>query len=518
MARCSSFALILCLTLAAIALAGTAHAGPVEKFSDSSSNAATIALAYEYGSGGFFLSNDKGAHFKLLCSNAVDANVRDHATLRVSDEGIYLGVYDGAWLGDKNGCGWKRVPELEGQWTGAMAGDPVDPKITYYATSAGAKPNGLYKRDTSGKWAEFGTKSDVFINSLDVVKISSGKRYYASAVRSVPSSDPMMPDTPHYMVRISEDEAKTWTENEFGPADQYGSKDPQAEMKIVAIDPTNPDRIVVRAARTEGSDELLFSPMQGKAGSWVKIGQGKDLRGVAFAPDGKLYYGDNDQETPGFFKVDNLGDSPKQLNNGWKVSCLRWDANNDRMFACHDWQFGSANLDTGAFSPMLDMRSVDSFVDCPGEAPVSMRCQSQLLAAYCGQGHYEYASVCSVYDPVRPWFVPMSADAGGSSGAAGAAGMSAAVGGAGGSGSGASGNGGAGASASGTTGLAGTRASAGTSAQAGTGSAGTTAPPKSGSGCSCMAPVGPNLRASDALAGLGALGGVWLVRRRRRTR
>lgn len=517
MKRCPTLALSLCLLMA-----GTAHAGPVEKFSGLSSQASTWALQYEYGTGGFFVSNDKGAHFKLLCSSAIDTGVRDTFTLHVSDDAIYVGVFDGMWQGDKNGCGWKRVPELEDQWTGAMAGDPSDPKITYYATSAGGdKDNGLFIKTGSGQWMPLGSKAKIFINTLDVVKTSNGKRFYTTAVRSVPTGDPMMPETPHYMVRISEDDAKTWTENEIGATDQFGSKDPLTEFTLLAIDPTNPDTIVAGTTRSEGSDEIIYSTMQGKPGTWKMIGQVKELKGAAFGADGKLYYGDNDQMSPGLFRVDKLGDAPKQLNNTWKVSCLRYDADGKRLLACRDWQFGTANVEDGTFSALLDMRSAESFVDCPGDVPeVAKRCQTQLLNAYCGQAHYEYAPVCSVYDPQRPWLDrSMAPDLGGRAAAGGSGGSSAGAG-AGGSTASAGATGstaGRPASSAGTggPGAAGT-SSAGASGTSAGGAGGSTKPKDSG-GCSCTAPgAGDSSTRADWSLGLVAFGWLYSARRRRR--
>ena len=476
-------------------------------------SSSTLAVQYEYGTGGFFISEDGGQHFKMLCSAAVDAGVRDKAVMHVSPEGIYLGVYDGLWLGDKNGCGWKRVPELMGVWTGALASDPTDPTVTYFASAAGSdKPNGLYK-GVSGAWSELGTKEAVFINTLHVVKTSAGKRFYVTAVRSVKTDDPMMPEVPHYLVRVSDDEAMTWTEYEFGPADQFGTKNPLAEMKILAVDPTNPDTLVASVSRSEDVDDLVYSPMQGKPGTWVKIGEAKEIRGAAFDAEGKLYFGDNDQSSPGFFVVDKLGDMPKQLNNAWKVGCIGYDAEGKRMFACHDWEFGTVNVSDGTFSSTLDMRSAEAFVECPGEEAMSMRCQTQLLAAYCGQNHYEYAPVCSVYDSARPWFMPMAGAGGGAAGTAPATAGSAAPVVAGTTAVSAAGVG-ASSSAAGTVAIP----AAGSGAQSIAGTTGTTPGPGSGkkSGCSCMA-VGAHHTSLPAglLASVAALGLAYARRRRR---
>jgi hypothetical protein len=473
-----------------------------------------VVLQYVYGGGGFFLSSDAGAHFRLLCSGAIDRGVRDDGKLYLAEDAIYVGVFDGVWRGDRNGCGWQQVPEMKDQWIGAITGDPLDPKLTYLITTTGEDKtthaqakNGIYTHDGSGApWTALGTQAELFLNTLHVVKTDAGKRFYETAVRTLTTTDSAgkTVDDTHYLVRVSDDNAKTWAEYEFGAADQFGVPNTYAEMKIVAVDPTNPDHIVASVVRPMELDDLVYSASQGKPGSWVKLAQVKDLKAVAFTPDGKLFFGDGDQETPGLFTLDKLSDMPKQLNDSWMVDCLRYDTPHNRMYACSRWRFGTADLSSGAFTPLLDMRTAEQFVECPAEMPMAGRCQQQLLGAYCGPGHYEYAPVCSVYD--RPWLEPMGGSGGSNSSGAGGSGGS--------PGAATSGTG-ATRAAVGGSGAAGRVSSAGASGQAATaGSAGSAGDSKSG--CSCSAPGGRGTFSDGWTACFGALAVLCGWRRRRR--
>ena len=274
---------------------------------------------------------------------------------------------------------------------------------------------------------------------------------------------------------------------------------------MLAVDPNNPDHIVAAVTRDMDVDDLVYSPSQGKAGSWTLLGEVTTLQAAVFKPDGSLVYGDDDQTTPGLFVIDKIGNKPQQISKDWKVGCLQYDATHSRMYACKDWQFGTADLTTGAFSLMLDMRKADKFVECPGKPPAADTCKTQLLAAYCGISHYPEAPLCDGY--VRPGYVP----AGGSGGASGAA--------AGGMSGGAAGT----SSAAGTTAMvaAGTTASpvtaGSTAGRAAAGSGGSMVQPKAKSGCSVAT---PGNAASPAWLGLAAVGlsvvaGRW---RRRRAR
>jgi hypothetical protein len=500
----SSFALLMCLLFA-----GTAHAGPVELFHDihiEPGKSDTLVLEYMYGQGGLFLSSDAGAHFQLMCSGAIDKSLqRDGSVFYVSPaDAIYLGAFGGLWRGNSSGCGWQEVTALHEKWVAGFAADPIDPKITYLITSTGSgAKNGLFVNDgQNAEWPAFGTQAELFLDTLHVVKLPAGKRFYETAVKP-PKPDASADDVPQYMVRVSDDDGKTWTENEFGNADQYGPKDQYAEMEILAIDPTNPDHVVARALRSMDVDDLLYSPSQGKPGTWLKLAQVGKLEAAAFTPDGALFYGDYDQESPGLFTISKPGEMPKQLSTTWKVGCLKYDVDHKRMFACNDWQFGTANLDSGAFSPMLDMRTAEKFVECPGEQPMAARCQQQLLQGYCGPAHYEYAPVCTAYD--RPWLEPLGGAGGASGASAGAGGTSSAAAGKAAAGDSAGGQGGVSVGSAG-------RTAAGAAAGGGGGTSGGTAK----SGCSCSAPGATRAALGDGFAATLGMLFVGLALRRRR--
>jgi hypothetical protein len=442
MVRRSLFALWACLSLLSAPFITKVHAGPIELFTGVTVDPKmpnTLALKYIYGGGGLFMSSDAGANFGLVCYSAIDPSVqRDGSTVYISGtDTVYIGVFDGLWRGDKSGCNWQAVPELKGRWVSDIAGDPVDPSVTYVVTSNGTGLNGIYMNDgKSDAWTALGTQAELFINTLQVVKTSTGKRFYETAVKTMTTTDAttgMPVDDIHYLVRVSDDNGMNWSEQDFGPPDQYGPKDPLADVRVLAVDPSNPDHIVASVTRDMDVDDLVYSPSQGKAGSWMPLAQVTTLQAAAFKPDGSLLFGDDDQSTPGLFVIDKLGDKPRQLNKDWKVGCLQYDAAHSRMYACHDWQFGTADPTTGAFQVMLDMRKADKFVECPGKPPAAQTCQAQLLAAYCGISHYPDAPLCSGYPrdgytPGGSGGGPAPAGMGGMSGGAGTGGMSAAAG------------------------------------------------------------------------------------------
>jgi hypothetical protein len=495
---------LLCAAAACLALVTPVQAGPIELFRDALPNPLqpdNFALHYIYGGSGMFLSSDAAKTFKLLPYSGVSSDIvrDDSSVVRFGPNRIQIGVFTGLWVGDATGCSWSAVPELDGKYVAALAGDPIDPMRSYAATSNGSPAlNGIWLNDgTSPTWKQLGTQEELFVNSIHVLKIGDARRFYETVVKTTMIENKYVIS---YFVRHSDDEGKSWVEFEFT---DLGS-DTTAEFIVQAIDPANPDHVVGAVKRgTEKTPDDLYSSMdQGK--TWQKVGSVTEIRAVTFTPDGKMYYGDVSQDTPGLFVVDSPGDAPMQLQSMWKVGCLTWDAPRERMLACDDYYFGTVDLATGAFTSLLDMRTADAFVECPGQPPMEKIAELQLLGAYCGEGHYPQAPLCNGYD--RPGLIDSRPDLFGGSG-----GASAPAAGSGGSGAG----GAAGPAASGGRGGVGDAAGGGTaavSARAGSG-AGTAS--KSSSGGCTLANAG-SAGSAGLLAPFGLVVAAWLSRRARR--
>jgi MYXO-CTERM domain-containing protein len=376
------------------------HAGPIELFYSAEQDPASpdeIVAPYQYGGGGLFISQDAGKSYSLMCMSQANPKLSQTGAsapkVLYSNGSIYISTFDGLWKGDKNGCNFALLPELM-KFVSDVAADPLDPKRVYAVTSvASPAMNGIYMSDGTGPFAAFGAQEQIFVNTIHVVKKGTARRFYETGVVS-----DTMTNKVTYSVRVSDDDAKTFTNN---PIDlmQFGM-DEYAPFSIMAIDPTNPDRVIARIDRDKDSgmkDTLLESLDAGKTfRSVMELG---DLQAAAFTPDGKLYFGDNDQNERKFYLLDKAGGEAQMIGSGWKVSCLNWDDSKKRMLACYDFRMGTADLDTGMFNMTLDMRCAGSFVECPGASMSSAdACKTQLLAAYCGYGHYPAAPLCMPYD------------------------------------------------------------------------------------------------------------------------
>lgn len=402
------------LGLCTLSVANRASAGPVEALNGifvDPKDPKSLALRYFNGGGGLLLSSDQGKSFRFLCNTGANPQIsRDTSAMMLRADGsLLLGVFDGLWSGDKNACGFARVKSFEGKWVNDFALDPIDPTVTYAITSSGAQNNGIYKNDgKSAAWSAFGSQDMILIGRLHVVALPSGKRrFYQSAVRgtydTIDMTTGQMVQNPKYIIRVSNDDGKTWTEHAFGPTD--------GTLRLVAVDPDNPDQLVASVVRGDNSapddaepDDLVWSATQGSAGSFKLIGQVTIYGGVAFLPDGRMFYGDISQNSKALYEVAKLGDKPKQLRQDFKAGCLTYDAQSSRLYACSDRLFGTIDPKAGTFSKLYDMSKADAFAQCKGQPPAADRCQEQLLAAYCGITHFPSAAICAGYH--------LSADAG----------------------------------------------------------------------------------------------------------
>jgi hypothetical protein len=490
----------------ALAIPCRVFAGPIELFASvetASENPDRVVARWINGDGGIFVSNDKAMTFGIACFTAASPDLmgRSVQAFKTAPDGSQcVGTVSQTFCSNASGCGWKEATELNGKWISDFAEDPMDKQRLYLATGTAEGDNGVWVREEPiAQMKQLGTQMKAWFSRLFVVPLPEGKRrFYASSQETVtiPSTDGGMPQQgPKYFIRYSDDDGMTWTSYPYGDIAE------RTNLRLVGVDPTNPDRILILLVRTaEGlTDDLLFSDKRGEPGSFTKIGSVTAFSNATFMPDGTLWYGDNDQMTPGLYKVAKLGDAPEMVSSAYKVGCVTYDAPSDRLYICADWRLGTADRTTGEFTTLFDIRKAESFLNCEGEAPLSERCGPALKSPnFCDITHYPDSPVCVKYFGTHGPDGGSAGASGGSAGAsAGAGGMSVAAG------------------EGGAAGAAGTgKAGEGSDSDAGDG-------PKAGakdkdSGCSCRA-VGSRRTPAGAWLGLG-LAFVFVARARRQKR
>jgi len=392
--------LTIALLCALLVPASLAKAGPVEKFTQLAlhpNDPNTLVLRYENAGDGLFYSHDGGKSFELVCGSLVDPDVTRFGVLAIAGDGSsLLGAFDGLWRGEAQGCSWQSESSLQGKWVSDLSNDPNDASVMYAITSTGAPAaNGVYKRDAYGNWSALGQQAPLFIDRLRVASLGGGKlRFYQSAV--VGSYDPQATDPARYVVRVSNDLAATWIEHEV--AAPYAAIEGQA-LRLEAVDPSNPDRLLFSVLRDNAPDDVLVSFDQGKTLS--KLAQVSGFGGATFAPDGRLWFGDagelaDTSQLYGLWFARNLESVPKPISRDYAVRCVSYQAATDTLFVCQPYAFGAVDPTSGVPGVRFELAKAANFASCTGVDLVGM-CKAQLLRGYCGVTHFPEAPLCKPY-------------------------------------------------------------------------------------------------------------------------
>jgi len=382
-----------------------AHAGPVEELLQLAvhpSDPDTMVLRFEYSGDGLLYSNDGGETFSFVCGSSVAdpsnglAPLQKLGPIGIGGDGrVLLGVFGGLWSDDGKGCAWSREDTLADRWVTDIIAHPSDPDVSFLITSNGGEAeNGVIRRNADGTFTELGEKKKLLINRLRVAALPEGKlRFYTSAVLGqIPFTNEQgqMTTKPSYGIRFSDDEGETWTEFELGALD--------GTMRLEAVDPTNPDRIVISVARDEDGmvvpDRVMVSDDKGESfQDWAEVSA---FGGIAFSSEGEVWIGDaGDTSAPdaprGIQYAPSLADAPEVLADGFPVRCLHHTG--DTLFVCQRFSFGTVSLEDGEFTPALEFSKIESMMECEGIDTVSV-CRQQLCTGYCGTGHFASAPMC----------------------------------------------------------------------------------------------------------------------------
>lgn len=486
-----------------------AQATPVENFFElqlGPGDAQHMLLRYINGGGGMFLSEDGGQNWRLHCDGAMlEPLAQVLGPTAVLENNLFVLASTGMYKADANGCGWAlESPDRTKLIQDFIVhpGDPAQLLAVQGEVKGAVQHGGLLRRGTDGNWSTLGTDDDRYPVSLRATMVDGKLRIYEIAAIPQPGNDSDAgPLTIDYAVRVSDDEGKTFREHPMPSTDGV----PQ----VRAIDPKNPDRIVVVISRISAPDDVLVSSDQGE--SLKPYLQVTTFNQLVFGKGDEVWIGDmgviDSASLPkGLWHAKSLSDAPTHVAE-YPVQCLGYRAKDDTLFACQHFWFGTVDQSDGTYHTSMRMSTVEKFIECPGEDPVSA-CKPQLCIAYCGTGHFAVAPVCWSYNepscglPVAQMEGAMIDAAGaGGEGAAGRAadsGGAAAKAGAGGH-SAAAGKGGAGGSAA--------AAGSGGSHSAG-----------NGSSCDCQLAGAPRAGSASAAFGLGMCALALGRMRRRRAR
>jgi hypothetical protein len=392
-------------------LATPAQAAPPEVLSQLAlhpTDANRIVLAYVQGGQGLLFSEDGGRSFALRCGAAISASfTKSRVPLLLTADGeALLGTFEGLVRGDAGGCGFGDDAGLQGLQVADFAPHPTDPSIAFIVTAnaSDGRATGLLRRDADGTLTPLGASGTssaesgvsasgaaISMNRLGLAVLpGGGLRFYASALEGDASGN-YRP-----ILRYSDDGGAIWTSREVPAADG-------ARVLLIAVDPTNPDRVAIGLQRDSGNDRVLVSLDAGQ--TFEERLEIFEIGASAVAPDGRLWVGDAGGETEysqpgGLYLLDDFSAPARELGR-YPVRCLGYRALDGQLFACKRSEFGSVAPESGAFSALSSLATVGGFVACDGEALASV-CKPQLCNNWCGVLHYASAPLCDAYSELNP--------------------------------------------------------------------------------------------------------------------
>jgi hypothetical protein len=372
-------------------------------------------LVVRYGAGvgshGFLYSRDGGRTFKLLCSAIVSPDPANTlsvqrvstrpipetaATLLDEHGAVMFAQYGATWTDDGTGCTWSDVPALRDSWPLALELDPREPTTLWSVVSVAEGQRNefeLMRRQgrswkTVGKIREVDSDKAMVDGSLVVFANAQTRRLYASmamlGAKGVSAS---------YLLR-SDDDGAHWR--------SFALPKDQERLSLLAVDPTNPDRVLAAVSRDVASDSLLLSHDGGA--TFTSYFEPQAVGGVTFDETGRVYLGDiGEGVTPddegGLYTAARLGEPLTKIAKTAAIDCVHYDASARRLYACNGDRFGVMDPQTGTLDVLLRLDQVSEFVACEGK-DMRAACQNQLNAgpSWCCAGHYPFTPICEDYD------------------------------------------------------------------------------------------------------------------------
>lgn len=399
------------LGLFLVLLTSTAHAGgppeSIVQVAVDPSDPNHIALRYEHAGDGVLVTTDGGETWRALCTPAVKPSdlprLDGLGRIGLAGDGtLFIAAFDAGMHDDGTGCGFVQEPMFAGQWMKDFTTHPSDPDVLYAVNStAPMGDNGVFMRDAAGTWSAVGARDATLIGRLLVAELpGGGLRMYQTGSRGTIIDTDGVTNWPNFMVRVSDDDGATWTEH------LYDVGAPFTSLTLEAVDPTNPDRIVVSIHR-EGEqggrqglqDEVLVSSDQGMTfTSYATLTQ---FGGATMADDGRIWIADQgdpaDLEQPsGLLYAESLDETPAVVDDSLQVTCLQYLPASDQVFACARIEAGLYAADGTGYASAFHFGTANAMVTCPGQDTVAT-CKAQFTRFWCTAAHFNNAPLCCPY-------------------------------------------------------------------------------------------------------------------------
>lgn len=404
------------LTLTALVAPGDAHAGgPPESLVQAAvhpSNPDRIAMRWEFAGEGLVFTSDGGQTWQTLCLGGAtppDVRVSSLQAIAFDDDGhLYAGHFSGATRDDGTGCGFEPETTFGTGFMTGFAHHPADPSrlfaIAQLDNVSQTLTNRTYERGADGAWVEIDVSPGLLYGMVVAALPNGGTRIY-QLYGTDPLFDPNNPadNWPSYRIRYSDDGGANWTVQAV-----YDVGSSTNRLFLEAVDPTDPDRLVLSLRRSAGStspraglkDEVLVSGDRGATfATYATIEQ---FGGLDMGPGGQVWIGDQgdgfDLDVPaGLWTASDLGTAPTKATDSYQATCVKYLPGRDALLICSRTRAGVTGTDGTDFQELFSFGAADRLVYC-ADGDTLGTCQQQFTRFWCLPAHFEAAPMCCGYE------------------------------------------------------------------------------------------------------------------------
>lgn len=276
------------------------------------SDGSTVFLRTTFG---ILVSRDGGARWRWICERALGyEGTWDPPVAATRDGRLWVGL-DSGLVSTVDGCRVDDSPELAGETVKDLTTDARGETL-WAITGTPGKKSWVWRRSPGGPWKRLGSGlDDVNVMTIEVAP-SKPSRVYVSG-------------QPYSTIRgrlyRSDDGGATLVGEDRGLA-------AEGPFFIAAIDPKDPDTVLVRHLHTTGSD-LLRTTDGGKTFANV-LSMKSAMFGFAKSADGKTYWAGSGLAEHGIFRSSDRGATFEPIAKHG-VLCLH-AAPGERLFACEN--------------------------------------------------------------------------------------------------------------------------------------------------------------------------------------
>jgi hypothetical protein len=299
---------------------------------------------------GVLVSHDSGKRWQWICERALGYEGQWDPPITVTRDGrLWVGLEDGL-VSTRDGCDLEAAAELDGHTVKDLTTDP-NGETLWAITGAPGKTSFVWRRLPGKKFERLAGMDDTNVMTIEVAPSNPSRVYVSGQPYS----------TIRGQIYRSNDGGTTFTA-------QKNRLEAEGPFFIGAVDPQDPDRILVRHLHGKGSD-LLLSRDGGKKLVNV-LSMTSAMFGFAKARDGTTYWAGSGLADHGLFRSVDRGEHFENVSKSG-VLCLHAAAP-DALFACENALTQGAPVvavshDRGAtMLPLARFTDIEGPVTCAG--------------------------------------------------------------------------------------------------------------------------------------------------------